>query len=145
MTILSKESGEEFKKQNYNARMAAKGQPVSPHVSIYSFPVCALSSITTRVTGCALSFGAAGLGAVEILGGSGAALELMSSVGSAGGVVAAGAKFTVAFPVVYHYLGGLRHLVWDSKPEMLTNVDVEKASYGLFGASALLSVLAMAV
>lgn len=148
MTILSNESATEFKKENYSSRMAATRRPVSPHVTIYSFPVCALASITTRVTGCALSFGAAGLGVVEIFGGNGAALELMSSIGSGavgGGLVVAGAKFSVAFPFVYHYLGGLRHLVWDSKPEMLTNVDVEKASYALVGASVLLSGVAMVV
>ena len=83
MTILSKESAIEFKKQNYSSRMAESQtqRPVSPHVTIYSFPVCALSSITTRVTGCALSFGGAGLGLVEIIGGNGAALELMSTIG----------------------------------------------------------------
>ena len=120
MTILSKESAEEFKKENYSARMAATHRPVSPHVTIYSFPAAALSSITVRVTGCLLSFGAAGLGAAEIVGGSGAALDLMSAIGSGaigGGAVAAGAKFSVAFPFVYHYLGGLRHWAWDNKPE----------------------------
>eukprot|EP00804_Cyclotella_cryptica_P018134 CCRYP_005910-RB/>CCRYP_005910-RB protein AED:0.46 eAED:0.46 QI:0/-1/0/1/-1/0/1/0/125 len=122
--------------------MAKTRRPVSPHVTIYSFPVCAISSIATRVTGCALSFGCAGLGIVEIFGGSGAALSLMQVIGESGALVAAGAKFSVAFPVVYHYLGGLRHLVWDAKPDLLTNVDVEKASYGLIGASVLVSTVA---
>ena len=143
MTILSKESKAEFKNQNYSSRMAKKGQPVSPHVTIYSFPVCALSSITTRVTGCALSFGSAGLGLVEIVGGNGAALQLMSNIGSSELFgVAAVAKLGVAFPFVYHYLGGLRHLVWDNSPDMLTNVGVEKASYILVGTSVLVSGVA---
>ena len=120
-------------------------RPVSPHVTIYSFPVCALSSITTRVTGCALSFGGAGLGLVEIIGGNGAALELMSTIGSSGLMIGGLAKFSVAFPFIYHYLGGLRHLVWDNSPEMLTNVDVEKASYALVGSSVLLSGIAIFV
>ena len=120
-------------------------RPVSPHVTIYSFPVCALSSITTRVTGCALSFGGAGLGLVEIIGGNGAALELMSTIGSSGVMIGGLAKFSVAFPFIYHYLGGLRHLVWDNSPEMLTNVDVEKASYALVGSSVLLSGIAIFV
>eukprot|EP00571_Detonula_confervacea_P006809 CAMPEP_0172315432 /NCGR_PEP_ID=MMETSP1058-20130122/25168_1 /TAXON_ID=83371 /ORGANISM="Detonula confervacea, Strain CCMP 353" /LENGTH=170 /DNA_ID=CAMNT_0013029509 /DNA_START=78 /DNA_END=590 /DNA_ORIENTATION=- len=148
MTILSSESKEDFKKQNYSSRMAASHRPVSPHVTIYSFPVCALSSITTRVTGCLLSFGSAGLGLVEIFGGNGAALDVMSSIGSAevgGGVLVAGAKFSVAFPFIYHYLGGCRHLVWDNSPEMLTNLGVEKASYVLVGASLLLSSAAVFV
>ncbi|KAL7496899.1 hypothetical protein ACHAWT_005137 [Skeletonema menzelii] len=145
MTILSKESAEEFKKENYNARMAKTRRPVSPHVTIYSFPICALASITTRVTGCALSFGAAGLGALEIIGGNGAALSLMSDIGNSGLVLSSGAKFAVAFPIVYHYLGGLRHLVWDNAPEMLTNMDVEKTSYGLIGASVLVSGVGLVV
>eukprot|EP00956_Cyclotella_meneghiniana_P039549 scaffold173911_cov69-Cyclotella_meneghiniana.AAC.1 len=143
MTILSKESGEEFKKQNYSSRMAKTSRPVSPHVTIYSFPIAALTSITTRVTGCALSFGCAGLGVVEIFGGSGAALSLMQDIGGSGALLAAGAKFSVAFPLVYHYLGGLRHFVWDNKPDLLTNVDVEKASYGLVGGSVVISTIAM--
>ena len=71
MTILSKESAEDYKKLNYTARMKASGRPVSPHVTIYAFPVTALSSITNRVTGCLLSVGCAGLGALELGAGSG--------------------------------------------------------------------------
>src|SRR6056300_1173972 len=123
--------------------MAKTRRPVSPHVTIYSFPICALSSITTRVTGCTLSCGAAGLGLVELFGGNGAALSLMSDIGSSSMLLSSGAKFAVAFPVVYHYFGGLRHLLWDNAPEMLTNVDVEKASYTLIGASVLVSGVAL--
>ena len=57
--------------------------------------------------------------------------------------VVAGAKFSVAFPFAYHYLGGFRHLIWDNKPEMLTNIGVEKASYVLVGASVLVSTVAV--
>lgn len=116
---------------------------MSPHVTIYAFPIAALSSITNRVTGVALSVGCAGLGVVELVGGSGSALSVMQMVGSSGTLVAAGAKFSVAFPVTYHYLGALRHIWWDNKPDMLTNEDVEKASYYLFGASTVLSAGAM--
>ena len=70
----------------------------------------------------------------------------MSDIGSSSSMVlSSGAKFAVAFPVVYHYLGGLRHLIWDNTPEMLTNVDVEKASYTLIGASVLVSGVALVV
>lgn len=116
---------------------------MSPHVTIYAFPIAAVSSITNRVTGVALSVGCAGLGAIELVGGSGTALHVMQLVGSSGTILAAGAKFSVAFPITYHYLGALRHIAWDSKPDMLTNVDVEKASYYLFGASTVLSAGAM--
>mmetsp|Transcript_61165 Transcript_61165/g.92490 ORF Transcript_61165/g.92490 Transcript_61165/m.92490 type:complete len:171 (-) Transcript_61165:50-562(-) len=139
MTVLSKESGEEYKKFNYTARMKKTGRPVSPHVTIYSFPIGALSSITNRVAGCALSFGAAGLGAIEIVGGPGSSLSLMQEIGGAGFLIAAPAKFAVAFPIVYHYFGAVRHFAWDYFPEYLENVDVEKSSYALVGSSTLLS------
>lgn len=50
------------------------------------------------------------------------------------------AKFAVSFPLVYHYLGGIRHLMWDRMPEMLENAKVEQSSYVLVGASATISV-----
>ena len=62
----------------------------------------------------------------------------MHTIGNAG-MVAYPAKFCMAFPIIYHYAGGLRHLVWDYSPDKLTNEEVEKASYALFGASAAIS------
>ena len=114
--------------------MAKTGRPVSPHVTIYSFPVAALSSITNRVTGVTLSFGALGLAAAEMTG-PGSAAALMETIGSSGPLVAYSAKLAVAFPCTYHYLGAIRHLLWDRTPEMLTSMDVEKSSYALAGAS----------
>lgn len=140
MTVLSKQSAEEYKKQNYTERMSRTGRPVSPHVAIYSFPITALTSITNRVTGVALSFGCAGLGAVELINGDGSAMTLMSDIASMGPIIATTAKFTVSFPLVYHYLGGLRHLVWDKKPELLNTVSVEQASYVLAGSSIVTSL-----
>ena len=72
--------------------MKKTGRPVSPHVTIYAFPLSALSSITNRLTGFALSMGAGGLGAIELLGGPGSALAVMETIGSQGVVVASGAK-----------------------------------------------------
>lgn len=72
--------------------MKKTGRPVSPHLTIYAFPVGALSSITNRVTGCALAVGAGGLGVIEILGGSGSSLALMQTIGSQGFLIAASAK-----------------------------------------------------
>jgi succinate dehydrogenase (ubiquinone) cytochrome b560 subunit len=125
--------------------MKARGHPVSPHVTIYAFPVAALSSITNRVTGCIISFGCLGLGAAELVGGGGTSLFILQWIGSQGPLIAASAKFTVAFPVVYHYLGALRHLYWDAVPDSLTNDQVAKASYYLFGATTVISAGAMLV
>jgi succinate dehydrogenase (ubiquinone) cytochrome b560 subunit len=43
--------------ESYTEKQAKLGRPVSPHVTIYKFPITALSSITNRVTGVALSVG----------------------------------------------------------------------------------------
>lgn len=98
-----------------------------------------MSSITNRVTGCILSFGAAGLATAEIVGGAGTSMWIMQWIGSQGFLVASAAKFSVAFPIVYHYGGAIRHFWWDAKPEMLEMTDVEKSSYILFGGSTLIS------
>jgi succinate dehydrogenase (ubiquinone) cytochrome b560 subunit len=119
--------------------MTKTGRPVSPHVSIYAFPVAAIASIMNRVTGVTLSFGAAGLGAMELFGGAGTALQLMETIGSSGFLIAAPAKFIVSFPIVYHYGGAIRHLAWDYVPDYLTNVSVEKSSWALIGTSAVVS------
>jgi succinate dehydrogenase (ubiquinone) cytochrome b560 subunit len=110
-------------------------------VTIYAFPIAALASITNRVTGVALSFGCLGLGFTEIVGGSGASLHLMQTIGGLDSMLlVAGAKIAVSYPIIYHYFGAMRHLTWDQKPEMLTNEGVEKSSYLLFGGSALISL-----
>jgi hypothetical protein len=43
--------------ETYTEKQSKKGRPVSPHVTIYKFPVVALSSITNRVTGVILTGG----------------------------------------------------------------------------------------
>jgi succinate dehydrogenase (ubiquinone) cytochrome b560 subunit len=130
--------------QNYTDRMKKTGRPVSPHVTVYAFPAAAISSITNRVTGCALSVGAAGLGAAELLGGSGTSLQLMQMIGQQSPWMVASAKFCVAFPCTYHYFGAVRHLLWDAKPELLsTNEEVEKSAYILFGSSLAVSGILM--
>ena len=101
--------------------MKKTGRPVSPHVTVYAFPIAAISSITNRVTGVALSLGAAGLGAAELVGGSGTGLHIMQTIGGMSPLVLASAKFCVAFPVSYHFGGAVRHLIWDAKPEYLSS------------------------
>lgn len=123
--------------------MKETGRPVSPHVTIYAFPMAAISSITNRVTGCALSVGCAGLGFLEIFGGAGTSLSLMQYIGSSGFLVATATKASVSFTLSYHYFGALRHLYWDRTPDVLTNQDVEKSSYALFGAAGAVTVASL--
>ena len=64
---------------------------------------------------------------------------LMSTIGDLT-VLGTAAKAIVSFPLVYHYLGGIRHLYWDRNPETLVNEDVEKASKILVAASAVVTL-----
>ena len=127
--------------QNYTERMNRTGRPVSPHVTIYAFPVAALASISTRLTGVMLSFGAFGIGGLDLVCGSGTSLALMQDIGSSGFLIAAPAKLAVGFPLIYHSLGALRHFVWDYFPDKyLNNEAVPKSSVALFGAASVLSL-----
>eukprot|EP00198_Chlamydomonas_reinhardtii_P000171 XP_001689506.1 succinate dehydrogenase subunit b560 [Chlamydomonas reinhardtii] len=130
-----------------------KKRPLSPDVmeidnksAHYKFPLGALSSITNRVTGVALSVGFAGAGVFALRG-------------SLDGVVAACAgsfligfplKFLVSYAIIYHWLGGLRHIVWDvskignqaDRTSLLELPKVEMSSKVLLGASAALALIA---
>tara|TARA_B100001094_G_C18151351_1_gene783843 strand:+ start:408 stop:764 length:357 start_codon:yes stop_codon:yes gene_type:complete len=103
-------------------------QPLSPHVQIYKFPITAVSSITNRITGVALTcaFISGGMicntplkGVIEV--------EYKKLPPAVNGVM--------VFPFIYHTLGGLRHLIWDMYPNLLTTRKVAKSSYILFGTS----------
>lgn len=64
----------------------------------------------------------------------------MSTIGSTP-VIGTVAKMGVSFSLVYHYLGGVRHVVWDKVPTALTNEQVEKSSYAIFGGAAAATVV----
>jgi len=146
MTVLSKQSADEYKKQNYTERMNRTGRPVSPHVTIYALPVAAFASIATRITGVMLSFGAFGVGGLDLVAGPGVSLSIMESIASQGMLVSAPAKFSVAFPLVYHSLGAFRHFLWDYFPDrFLNNDDVSKSSIVLFGSATFISLGLMVV
>jgi succinate dehydrogenase (ubiquinone) cytochrome b560 subunit len=93
----------------YTERQARLGRPVSPHVTIYKFPVNALTSITNRVTGVGLAGGIAAGSAVAFVGG-----DVPSIIYSLQDIVPGFAplsKFFVAFPFTYHFLSAVRHVV----------------------------------
>jgi len=102
---------------------------------VFKFPFIALTSVTNRITGTALSVYAFGFGCAEMIGGSGTSLEMMQYLGSQGYGVSILAKGAFGFPVIYHYLGALRHTIWDHNPQLLTNKDGNRASLLLVGTS----------
>lgn len=115
--------GTEFLGTPQNHLELVQKRPLSPHVFDdvgtgsmppkfhYKMPLGAVSSVTNRATGVMLSCGAGAAGWVALVSGDlGAAI---ASFKSAYPLLVFPAKFAVAFPLLYHYLGGLRHLYWD--------------------------------
>lgn len=99
---------------------------ISPHVSIYKFPVTALSSITNRITGVVISGGFIIVGISSFFPKQQAIiLEKYESIRII--------KPILFFPIIFHTFGGIRHFLWDFKPQLLSNSKVTKSSYILFG------------
>jgi succinate dehydrogenase (ubiquinone) cytochrome b560 subunit len=130
---LSTENG-----PTYSQQQAAKGRPVSPHVTIYAFPITAVSSVANRFTGLALFGGVYYIGILSVLGVD--PVLILNGIGNS--MIGPLAKMAVTFPLAYHYLGGVRHIIWDKAPELLETKDVTFSSYALFGVSAVLTLVA---
>ncbi|KAK6468562.1 succinate dehydrogenase cytochrome b560 subunit [Huso huso] len=94
-----------------NSRLA---RPLSPHITIYSWSVPMMMSITHRGTGVGLSAGVAvfAVSALVLPGDFASYLNLIQSL-SLGPALICTAKFGLAFPVAFHSFNGIRHLMWD--------------------------------
>jgi len=133
-----------------------KKRPISPDVfSIdqvgfhYKMPVAALTSITNRVTGLGMTGGLFGLAVIST---GGDAIGSIEAIKTAAPLLIAPMKLCVAFPFIYHYMAGLRHLVWDTyyignqtHKSLLDKDAVETSSNALFAASIVLSGLVAAL
>ena len=91
-----------------------------------------------------LSLGCAGMGAAAM----GIDCDIPSIVQSfkeSAPILVPVAKFAVAFPLSYHFLGGARHLYWDATLKGFDTKSMDMSSYALFGSSLAISVIAMFV
>ncbi len=92
---------------------SAANRPISPHLSVYRWQYTMALSILHRITGVALSAGAAGLVACIVLLASGprggAVLEGLFGLGI---VRLAALGWTGC--LFYHLANGARHLFWDA-------------------------------
>jgi succinate dehydrogenase cytochrome b556 subunit len=122
--------------KSHSEKNATRGRPLSPHVLVYAFPLAAIASITHRVTGFGLTVGVYGMGLTALAGGDVA--EIASAIGNS--ALGPLAKMVVAFPLVYHTAGGVRHLYWERFPEGLNPASQRQASMALFGVSGLLAL-----
>lgn len=114
------------------------GRPVSPHVTIYAFPLAAWSSVAHRVTGGLLTVGMYGIGIGALAGMD--VTHAMYALGSSG--IAPLAKFAVAFPLAFHTAGGVRHMYWERYPENLSPETQRQASMAVIASSVAVSAVA---
>ena len=112
---------------------------ISPHVNIYKFPITAISSISTRLSGLYLSGLFIGGGVAKLINKDDYIyhkyLNLNNNYKSL-------LHYSVIVPSTYHTFGGIRHFIWDKYPQLMTNIKVTRSSYLLFGLTGVSSILA---
>ena len=93
-------------------RPVASTRPLSPHMTIYRWPVTMMTSITHRVTGTGLSIGAVILAwwLVCISNGPEGWQSFHAIWDTPLGLLL---LFGLTWSLVYHFLNGVRHLAWD--------------------------------
>jgi len=93
-------------------RPVAHTRPLSPHMTIYRWPVTMMTSITHRVTGTGLSIGAVVLAwwLVCISNGPEGWQSFHAIWDTPLGLLV---MFGLTWSLVYHFLNGVRHLAWD--------------------------------
>ena len=93
-------------------RPLAATRPLSPHMTIYRWPVTMMTSITHRLTGIGLALGAVVLAwwLVSISNGPEGYQSFHAIADSPVGLVVV---FGLTWSLVYHFLNGIRHLAWD--------------------------------
>ena len=109
---------------------------VSPHVTIYKFPIGAITSVMNRITGASISVFFIGGGLSHLYG-----YNPISIYDSLNNYQKPVVDFTILFPSVYHTFGGLRHFIWDKYPQFITKQLVHRSSLALFGVSILSTIL----
>ena len=93
--------------------MSNSDRPLSPHISIYRWPITMVLSILHRMTGVALSLGFVVLVAwlYDAAAGPEAYAVFQSLMGSLIGKLA---LIGWSFAFFFHLANGTRHLVWDT-------------------------------
>ena len=92
--------------------MSNSDRPLSPHLSVYRWPVTMTLSILHRVTGVALSVGLVVFAAWLVSAAAGAA-EYERIVALMSTTIGQLTLFAWCFAFFFHFANGIRHLVWD--------------------------------
>jgi succinate dehydrogenase / fumarate reductase cytochrome b subunit len=93
-------------------RPQATARPLSPHMTIYRWPVTMMTSITHRITGMGLALGAVILAwwLVSISNGPEGFQSFHAVADNPVGLLV---LFGLTWSLIYHFLNGVRHLAWD--------------------------------
>jgi succinate dehydrogenase / fumarate reductase, cytochrome b subunit len=93
-------------------RPVAPTRPLSPHMTIYRWPVTMMTSLAHRVTGVGLAMGTVILAwwLVSISNGPQGWESFHAVVQTPIGLLV---LFGLTWSLVYHFLNGVRHLAWD--------------------------------
>jgi len=93
--------------------MSKSDRPLSPHLSIYRWPITMTLSILHRATGVAMSLGLVVL-AYWLLTVSSGSAEYASFTALMSTLVGQLLLIGWSFAFFYHFANGVRHLVWDT-------------------------------
>ena len=110
-------------------------QKLSPHVTIYRFPLTAISSITNRLTGLYLTGLFLGCGIYNLVPISMKSKSLTEYWKQMEPSYQKVFHYSILAPTVYHTLGGFRHFLWEHRPKYLSNKFGKFSSLLLFGAT----------
>ena len=89
-------------------------RPLSPHLSIYKPQLTSMLSLCHRVTGIMMAITVPSVAAaLLVLPGDFETYITMIRSLDMGNVIITAAKYILGFPVIYHYINGIRHLAWD--------------------------------
>jgi succinate dehydrogenase / fumarate reductase cytochrome b subunit len=93
-------------------RPLAATRPLSPHMTVYRWPVTMMTSITHRFTGLGLAVGAVILAwwLVSISNGPEGFQNFHAIADTPVGLLV---LFGLTWSLIYHFLNGVRHLAWD--------------------------------
>lgn len=118
-------------------------RPLSPHLSIYRPQLTSVTSILTRITGNALI-----VACLMIVWWFVAAASGEAAFATANGFVTSWFGDLVLFlslwAVWYHFLAGIRHLIWDSGHGFELET-AEKLGWAVIGGSVLLTLFTVIV
>lgn len=92
--------------------MSNNGRPLSPHLSIYRWPITMTLSILHRLTGVGLSVGLV-VWAAWLFGAASGVEPYTGFIAMLGTVVGKVLLVGWSFAFFFHLSNGIRHLVWD--------------------------------